>query len=83
MPYCISFTRSAFTLSRLVPLVDHLLGLLITAQIYASIVVSRLDYCNVVLASLPDVSIRPLQRLAALNVLNTAAHVVHESIQIL
>ena len=43
----------------------------LTAQLVASFVLSRLDYCNVILAGLPDVSIRPLQR-----VLNTAARVV-------
>ena len=66
-----SVTRSAFYhLRRLCP-VDHLLGRAITAQLVASFVLSRLDYCNVILAGLPDVSIRPLQR-----VLNTVARVV-------
>ena len=38
---------------------------------FASFILSRLDYCNVILAGLPDVSIRPLQR-----IMNTSARVV-------
>ena len=52
--------------------VGHLLGRAITAQLVERwFVLSRLDYCNVILTRLSDVSIRPLQR-----VLNTAARVV-------
>ena len=66
-----SVTRSAFYHLRRLRSVGHLLGRAITAQLVASFVLSRLDYCNVVLAGLPDVSIRPLKR-----VLNSAARVV-------
>ena len=66
-----SVTRSAFYHLRRLRPVGHLLGRAITAQLVASFVLSRLDYCNVILAGLPDASIRPLQR-----VLNTAARVV-------
>jgi len=43
-------------------------------QLTSSIVLSRLDYCNVVLAGLPASTIDPLQR-----VLNAAARLVYES----
>ena len=66
-----SVTRSAFYHLRRLRVAGHLFGRAITAQLVASFVLSRLDYCKVILAGLPDVSIRPLQR-----VLNTAARVV-------
>ena len=66
-----SVTRSAFYHLRRLRAIGHLLGRAITAQLVASFVLSRLDYCNVIRAGLPNVSIRPMQR-----VLNTAARVV-------
>lgn len=51
--------------------VRRLVGRDITAQLISVFVLSRLDYCNSVLAGLPHSTIRPLQR-----VLNAAARLV-------
>lgn len=51
--------------------VRRLVGRDITAQLISAFVLSRLDYCNSVLAGLPHSTIRPLQR-----VLNAAARLV-------
>ena len=47
------------------------LGRDVTQQLVSALILSRLDYCNVVLAGLPDKSLAPLQR-----VLNAAARLV-------
>ena len=56
-----SVTLSAFYQPRHFRGISHLLERAITAQLFASFVLWRLDYCNVILAGLQDVSIRPLQ----------------------
>ena len=56
-----SVTLSAFYQPRHFRGISHLLECAITAQLFASFVLWRLDYCNVILARLQDVSIRPLQ----------------------
>jgi len=48
-----------------------LVGLEVTAQLVSAFILSRLDYCNSVLAGLPRCSTEPLQR-----VLNAAARLV-------
>ena len=42
--------------------VRHILGRQTTASLVTAFVVSRLDYCNCVLAGLPKSTIAPLQR---------------------
>jgi len=60
--------------------IRHLVGLEVTAQLVSVFILSRLDYCNSVLAGLPRCTTEPLQR-----VLNAAArlilnHRLHEHI---
>ena len=49
------------------------LGRQVTAQLVSTLILSRLDYCNAVLAGLPASTLAPLQR-----VLNVAARLVFE-----
>ena len=49
------------------------LGCQVTAQLVTALILSRLDYCNAVLAGLPASTLAPLQR-----VLNVAARLVLE-----
>jgi len=52
--------------------VRRLLGRDVTANLVAAFVLSRLDYCNALLAGLPYVTIAPLQR-----VINAAVRLVY------
>ena len=51
--------------------IRRLVGLEVTAQLVSAFILSRLDYCNSVLAGLPRCTTEPLQR-----VLNAAARLV-------
>jgi len=51
--------------------IRRLVGLEVTAQLVSAFILSRLDYCNSVLAGLPRCTTEPLQR-----VLNSAARLV-------
>ena len=51
----------------------HQLGRDVTARLVSAFVLSRLDYCNAVLAGLPATTMAPLQR-----VLHAAARLVPE-----
>jgi len=51
--------------------VRHQLGQVITARLVSAFVLSRLDYCNALLAELPASTLTPLQR-----VMNAAARLV-------
>jgi len=67
----IKVARTCFYHIRRLKQVRKLLGPDVTAKLVTSLVFSRLDYCNAVLAGLPRSTIAPLQR-----VQNAAARVV-------
>jgi hypothetical protein len=64
-------TRSCFYQLRRLRTIRHHLGLNVTKCLVCSFVLSRLDYCNSLLAGLPAASLAPLQR-----VQNAAARLV-------
>ena len=65
--------RACFFHIRRLRSVRQQLGRQVTAQLVTALILSRLDYCNAVLAGLPASTLAPLQR-----VLNAAARLVLE-----
>ena len=65
--------RACFFHIRRLRSVRRQLGCQVTAQLVTALILSRLDYCNAVLAGLPASTLAPLQR-----VLNAAARLVLE-----
>ena len=53
--------------------IRHRVGAEVTTQLVLALVTSRLDYCNAVLAGVPQSTLEPLQR-----VQNAAARLVHQ-----
>ena len=66
-------TQSCFYHLRKLRSVRHQLGRQVTAQLISAFVLSRLDYCNAVLAGLPATTLAPLQ-----TVIRAAARLVLE-----
>ena len=66
-----NISRTCFFHLRRLRSVRHQLGREITQQLVSAFVLSRLDYCNAVLAGLPDATLAPLQR-----VLNASARLI-------
>ena len=64
-------TQTCFFHIRRLRQIRRLLGRDVAAKLVSAFVISRLDYCNAVLAGLPESTIAPLQR-----VLNSAARLV-------
>jgi len=67
LPGCVRFVQTAAYLRS----VRRQLGRDVSARLVSALVLSRLDYCNAVLAGLPAATLAPLQR-----VLNAAARLV-------
>ena len=58
-------TRVCFYHLRRLRAVRRQLGQEVTARLVSAFVLSRLDYCNALLAKLPNSTIAPLQRVTA------------------
>jgi len=64
-------TRACFFHLRRLRQIRHTVGREVTQRLVSAAILSRLDYCNAVLAGLPDATVRPLQRIQ-----NSAARLV-------
>ena len=64
-------TQACFSQLRRLRQIRCLLGRDVTTSLVATFILSRLDYCNALLAALPQSTIAPLQR-----VMNAAAHLI-------
>jgi hypothetical protein len=74
-PHISKVTSTCFYQLRRLKQVRRILGPEITATLVTAFVLSRLDYCNAVLAGLPKSTIAPLQR-----VQNAAARLITGSV---